>query len=328
MCQLNSDQTKQMNKTIVILILTLFLFSSSNAQQSGDLIYYLKNNGKLVSNKDSADYSMVVFPPDTSVDKNLYIVREYYKDGKLRLTTNSKTNDINLQYHGRYMAYFPNGRKMKAGEFEYGVPVGHQISYYPNGKFYNSLNYFPGGKILYNDLRDSTGKVLAENGTGSWVDYGASFKDTVASGKIDSGYRVGTWVIKTNNNEHTHEEYEKGILKSSRYFYKSNDSVFLKVDVVPQFPGGMQGFFAYLGKNLRYPVYARTHGIQGKVIISFVVEVNGKLSDMKVVRGVDGGISEEAMRVMLLSPPWSPGMAGGKPVRVKYSVPISFALSE
>ena len=316
-----------MIKPLLTAILILLLNTASYAQQGG-LIYYLKNNGKLVSIKDSADYSMVVLPPDTSVDKNLYIVHEYYKNGKLKFTTNSKTNDLNLQYHGRYMAYFSNGRKMKTGEFEYGVPVGHQISYYPNGKFYNSLNYFPGGKILYNDLRDSTGKVLAENGTGSWIDYDAAFKDTVASGKIDSGYRVGTWVIKTNDNESTHEEYDKGILKSSRYFYKSNDSAFVKVDVVPQFPGGMEGFGAYLSKNLRYPVYARTHGIQGKVIISFIVEANGKLSDLKVVRGVVGGISEEAMRVMLLSPSWSPGMAGGKPVRVKYSVPISFALSE
>ena len=101
-----------MPKFLLALIFGLFLYTTANAQKGG-LMYYLKNSGKVVSVKDSADYSMVVLPPENSIDKNLYVVYEYYKNGKVRLITNSKTNDINLKYEGRYMAYFPNGKKKR-----------------------------------------------------------------------------------------------------------------------------------------------------------------------------------------------------------------------
>jgi len=245
----------------------------------------------------------------------------------LKLIANSKTNDINLQYHGRYIAYFPTGKKMKSGEFEYGVPVGHQVSYYPGGKFYNSLNYFPDGKVLYNELRDSTGKVLAENGTGDWIEFDTAFKDNLASGKVDSGYRVGIWNIKLNDSVSKHEEYVKGELKSTQYFYKSRDTAFTKADVVPEFPGGMEAFLKFLVKVMRYPAAARERGVQGRVLVSFVVERDGSLTDIKVARGIGSGCDEEAVRVMKLSPKWIPGSQNGNPVRVAYTMPLSYALS-
>ncbi|MEO6632074.1 MAG: energy transducer TonB [Mucilaginibacter sp.] len=85
--------------------------------------------------------------------------------------------------------------------------------------------------------------------------------------------------------------------------------------------------YKFLGRTVRYPATARENNTQGSVRVSFVVEKDGALTDIKVTRGIGDGCDEEAVRVMKLSPKWIPGSQGGKAVRVVYSIPISFALS-
>ena len=106
-----------------------------------------------------------------------------------------------------------------------------------------------------------------------------------------------------------------------------NEPVFTSVERVPTFPGGLEAFGHYLASNIRYPARSREKGIQGRVIISFIVEKDGSLSGVKVARGVATDIDQEALRVIRTSPDWKPGTQNGKPVRVAYSVPISFTLS-
>jgi TonB family protein len=316
-----------MPKRILALVFCLFLFTEAFAQKGG-LIYYLKNSGKLVSTKDSADYSMVVLPPDTSVDKKLYVVYEYYPNGKVKLVTNSKTNDINLQYEGRYIGYFPNGRKKSTGRFENGNPIGHEVEYYPNGKIYIIKNYLPDGKAFFGDCRDSLGNVLTENGNGKWVQYNSDFTKITAEGNVENGKEEGEWHGSVNANVNFKSLYHQGDVVSSDAFDRPGaDSAFTKVDVVPGFPGGLEEFAKFLGHNTRYPVDARQQGIQGKVTISFIVETDGTLTNLKISKGVDKIIDDEALIVMKLSPPWNPGLVNGKPVRVSFSVPITFALS-
>lgn len=100
------------------------------------------------------------------------------------------------------------------------------------------------------------------------------------------------------------------------------------LEVQPSFPGGMDKFYNYLSKSIRYPVMAAEANIQGKVFVSFVVELNGELTDIHVLRKLGGGTDEEAIRVLKASPPWIPGIQNGRKVRVKYNIPISFALSQ
>ncbi|SHN34345.1 M56 family metallopeptidase [Mucilaginibacter sp. OK098] len=102
--------------------------------------------------------------------------------------------------------------------------------------------------------------------------------------------------------------------------------VFTSVEQVPQFPGGIDGFVSYISRNIKYPANSRDKGIQGKVIISFIVEQDGALSGVHVTRGVADDIDKEALRVITASPKWEPGIQNGRTVRVAYSVPISFAL--
>jgi len=106
------------------------------------------------------------------------------------------------------------------------------------------------------------------------------------------------------------------------------NKLFTSVENPPEFPGGIEKFYAYLGKSIRYPAIARENGTQGKVILQFVCERDGSLTDIKVVRGIGDGCDEEAMRVLRASPKWKPGIQNGRPVRVQYNVPVSFTLAE
>jgi protein TonB len=105
------------------------------------------------------------------------------------------------------------------------------------------------------------------------------------------------------------------------------NQIFTAVEQVPTFQGGEAGFNKYLQKSIRYPAIARENNVQGRVIVQFVVERDGSLTDIKVVRGIGSGCDEEAVRALKASPKWKPGIQNGRPVRVQYSVPVSFALA-
>ena len=104
---------------------------------------------------------------------------------------------------------------------------------------------------------------------------------------------------------------------------------FVSIETPPSFPGGINKFYAYVAKNVKYPPMAAENNIQGKVFLSFVVEKNGELTDIQLAgKKLGGGTDEEAIRVLKSSPKWTPGIQNGKPVRVKYNIPISFTLSQ
>lgn len=105
------------------------------------------------------------------------------------------------------------------------------------------------------------------------------------------------------------------------------NKIFTAVEKEPAFPGGEDAFIRYLSKNIHYPAVAKENNVQGKVFLSFVVEKNGALTDVKVVRGIGSGCDDEAMRVLKNSPKWTPGIQNGRPVRVAYTIPVSFTLS-
>ncbi|MBR5747839.1 MAG: energy transducer TonB [Prevotella sp.] len=98
------------------------------------------------------------------------------------------------------------------------------------------------------------------------------------------------------------------------------------VDEMPQFPGGSQSMLEYLSKNIKYPVVAEENGVQGRVIVTFVVERDGSITNEKIVKSVDPSLSKEAIRVVKSMPHWIPGRQKGSAVRVKYTVPVTFKL--
>lgn len=107
---------------------------------------------------------------------------------------------------------------------------------------------------------------------------------------------------------------------------ESAQQIFTVVEEMPEFPGGMNELLKYLAKSIKYPVIAQENGIQGRVICAFVVNRDGSIVDAEVLRGVDPSLDKEALRVINAMPKWKPGKQRGKPVRVKYTVPVTFRL--
>ncbi|MBQ8266214.1 MAG: TonB family protein [Bacteroides sp.] len=102
--------------------------------------------------------------------------------------------------------------------------------------------------------------------------------------------------------------------------------IFQVVEEMPEFPGGMGECMKFLGKNIKYPTISQENGVQGRVIVQFVVNRDGSIVDPVVVRGVDPYLDKEALRVIQMMPKWKPGKQRGKAVRVKYTVPVMFRL--
>ena len=102
--------------------------------------------------------------------------------------------------------------------------------------------------------------------------------------------------------------------------------IFTVVEEMPEFPGGMNELLKYLAKSIKYPVIAQENGISGRVVLSFVIEKDGTLTNIEVLQAPDRSLSEEAVRVLETSPKWEPGMQSNKAVRVKYTLPVDFQI--
>jgi len=108
----------------------------------------------------------------------------------------------------------------------------------------------------------------------------------------------------------------------------TGNQVFTAVEVEPVPKGGLEAFYKFLGDKIKYPNAAKEAGTQGRVILQFVVEKDGSLTDIKVMREPGNGLGDEATRVLKLAPKWQPGIQNGKPVRVQYTIPVNFSLGE
>jgi protein TonB len=108
--------------------------------------------------------------------------------------------------------------------------------------------------------------------------------------------------------------------------HEEESKVFDVVEQMPSFPGGNGALLEYLATHVKYPVVAQENGVQGRVIVSFVVERDGSITDVRVVRSVDPSLDREAARVVSSMPRWTPGKQNGSAVRVKYNVPVMFKL--
>ncbi len=106
----------------------------------------------------------------------------------------------------------------------------------------------------------------------------------------------------------------------------ANDKVLEKAEVMPEFPGGEQAMMKFVSENVQYPEKAKEKEISGRVLVGFIVEKDGSVNEVKIVRGIGGGCDEEAVRVVKAMPKWKPGKQDGKTVRVSYTMPFFFKM--
>ena len=129
--------------------------------------------------------------------------------------------------------------------------------------------------------------------------------------------------VKGNDEEHGKDIADlKQVVTQAEPELKGFDMV----EQMPQFPGGQAEMMQFISKNMKYPTIAQENGTQGRVTCQFVVGADGKVRDVKVLRGVDPYLDKEAVRVIMSMPKWIPGKQNGKAVSVKYTIPVMFRL--
>lgn len=314
-----------MTKNLTLLILSLLCFKVAEAQKTTDTVLcYMKNSGKLTANKDSADYFMFIMPMDSTT--KLSAVNEYYPNGKPKLFGNSINRKYNqLSFDGSCITYYANGHKKSIMNYNKGYIWGEIILYYPNGNLYTITKFNGKGQDSLVECRDSSGRVLAENGNGKWLKFYSDFSSEFEEGPIKDSLKEGEWHEMTSGHENYVVIYHKGIVVSTTDPNRIiGEPVFAAVEHEPEYPdGGAAGFNMFLAHSIKIPGNLMGNA-SGKVVVTFVVEKDGTLTNLRTIRSPNVEMSKAMEQAILMSPPWTPGMQNGEPVRVQFTVSFNF----
>lgn len=321
-------------KKLTFLFLLVFSLTAVNAQKKQNT-YLLKNNNKEVFNRDSADFIRIIEEPDPG--ETNYILKEFYKDGVDRTLGKVSAFKPTLVYEDTLISFYANGKKRSAVNYKNGKRLGMAFDFFKNGNVKKQKEYPPRNtgdktqtyineepKVIYQ--ADSLGKVLVKDGNGHGVDYDVEKDDVfVEEGDYKDGFKQGTWTGKYQSGKSNYNEtYNLGKLVSGIKTIGDKKYEYTDLGSPPSFKGGISQFYKYLSNSIKFPKDAMERGIKGRVLVSFTIEKDGKITEAKIEKGVSPSIDQEALRVIRASPDWIPGIQRGVYVRVKYNIPISF----
>lgn len=306
-----------------LLTLTFLLISAACLAQT-ETVFLLKNSGRQVDVKDSADFIRMVSALDSG--QIYFNVKDYYKSGKLMLVGQS-SRIYPANFEGQQIAYYENGRKKSISTYKGGKLNGVVQTYFPNGKLY--LVSEPSDDIFFNNIianYDSLGKQLVTDRNGYYKAYDDDFKFIAAEGAVKDGKRDGIWLFNDKTYRRKETYIDNKFIEGLTITPQGDSIKYTQQDIMPEFKGGVRAFTRFLETNIDYPALDRRNNIQGKVFVSFIVEKDGSLAEIFVLRSPSETLGIEAMRVIKRSPHWSPGIQYGRPVRVQFTVPINFSL--
>ncbi len=319
----------------LLLILIISIISTTLFAQKRQNTYFLKNDGRQVKIRDSADFIRIIREPDSGM-VNYELVEFYLNGNKKTLGYVSKFDP--LVKEGTELVFYQNGKRKTVQNYVENYLDGTAMSYYENGNLKESRMYalekndlgkpMPSSyKVL--QVADSLGKTFLDStGTGlvdlTWPS-GDKEYGFYLNGEKDKTWKEYSYKLKT--------EYEE-IFENGKFISGTSKSETGKIvnyterEKLPQFPTGLVGFGKFLSTTIRYPVNARTMGIQGRVLIGFNIETDGSLSGIKILQSPHIDLAEESLRVIKKSPKWIPGTLKGEPVKVSYIVPVNFTLQQ
>ncbi len=269
---------------------------------------------------------------------SLYKIEDHYAEGPLYMTGYRSSIATNsCQYReGPIVFYDRQGHKTREGHYKAGIRVGLWKYYFENSDALNSeFQYRDGDTYTISAFDSATGRLLSRNiYTEKYKHIHWDYKDNDSSfyeySYIDTGdlsiettrYADHTIIEKTNKKDSVTQCFnEKNELIPCPVADTGN--TFVYSEKMPKCPFDIN---RYLAKNIRYPKFARTAEIEGRVILKFTVDEDGAIAEVKVMKGIGGGCDEEAVRVVSEMPYWEPGIQNGKTVRVYFTLPISFKL--
>ena len=326
-----------MLKRLSIIICALTIFSLAARAKTDTLFYYMKTVGYTevpTMVKDSAEFYRMILPPDNDNAmedgiSELFVVKDYYMNKKPRMIGQTIKKSPYLELEGPNIEFFPNGKRKAIRNFDKNKPVGEITEYFPSGEIYLIGRYDHYGNLMINECRDSTGNVTVTNGNGHYIIYSENFKSIAGEGLLSNDVREGEWHGQLNDSISYICNYKNGVGQNGiSYDKKGRKYPFTSAEIEPKYKGGIENFYKFLMQNVHYPKVAKENYVQGKVFITFVVDRDGSLINISLVRGIGSGCDEEALRVIRSSPKWIPGYLYGLPVRVQYTVPISFSLTK
>lgn len=313
----------------LLLLLVFFLSSSAIfAQQKMDTIGFYMGKSGVVAKKDSAQFIRFLIYPDGSGAGEKAIFADLYMSGKPKMAgwTTARNAYVELALQDTCTEFYENGNMKSQKLYDRSNIIGDEYNYFPNGRLYTVITHSKNG-TLYNICHDTSGSYTANNGNGKWITYDKDFKTVLEEGEISAGDKNGEWKFNDKGQIKT-AVFSNGKFVSGDPGFSDANRVYSAADEAAQFNGGTIGFYNFIARNLRYPGKARERDIQGKVILQFIVEKDGSLTNFKTLSSPDESLTIEALRVMKACPNFLPAKVRGVPVRSLYTIPLSFSMHE
>ncbi|WP_186461746.1 energy transducer TonB [Mucilaginibacter pallidiroseus] len=230
-------------------------------------------------------------------------------DSQPRLITKSLNTDGLLQTGatGPCMEYYHNGKRKSIRNYNRGIQIEDELTYYPNGKLYTIKTYL-NNAVSLNTCYDSLGVLMAENGNGNWVDFDDEFL-VKEEGIVINGKKDGVW-------RHTHNV-------SGNIYY--DNGVESHPDIEANFVGGHNKLDAYLNRAIKFRYQGSYNNKHGRLMMTFRVEKDGAITNAKIIRNVDLEFDKIALESLQRMPKWSPTKFRGQPV--SSIVPLTIMVS-
>ncbi len=295
---------------------------------------YLDKDGGQVHTKEDAAYVRVFMGIDSV--KTIYEVRDYTLSGTLLSVAGSSSKEYLIQ-EGPAAWYNSQRKVIKKGCYTKGYPSGEWMEYYDNGKQKAIFSMLPydemmkkGSKVPYKVVNswDSLGKAEVVNGNGEYSIRNDTTYVIMEKGAVEEGLREGNWETFDRWGETDYiDTYRNGqFIKGTRYQDKKAGSEYTALSVPPTFNGGEHALMKFLQKNVSYPPEAMYRKDSGTVLLRFVVDTAGSITQVTISSGVSKPLNEEAIRVAKLMPLWKPGMIRGRKEPIPFFLPIHFIL--
>lgn len=292
------------------------------AQTAAERIIYL-DSAFHETNQINHRYYRII--SDFYKNQMTYKMIDHYKSGGI-LSEYYSTDKKFKSPIGLYKEYFENGNLKKSLYYEESQPIGVYTTWYENGSKQTDGEYI---KAKNGDDKKSILKIDAywdseknQTVTSGYGYYSYTDENGCEEGKITNGLRDSIWAGFDRKIDYTYvEKYRDGNLIAGI----STDNIGVRriyhhEEIKPEFSGGINEFYRYVGKTFRVP---QIEGLQGKLFVSFVIQKDGEIDDIQIIRSLGEAVDQEAYRVLSESPAWKPGKIRGIPIKLIYSLPIN-----
>ncbi len=320
---------RRISMALVSLLLTLV--GAVSAQEK----VYLDQE-RQTTEKENALYYRITnqykVKEDTVKGNKHFMIMDYYLSGRMEMI-GSFLSEKALVKDGPFVFYHPNGREKKRGIFRNDRHYGIWKFWDDKGKLQEERKYVSdeehGVYQEYHVLKafDKEGAVLVEDGEGNYEQYHPNGQIAV-KGKVRKGTKIGIWRgFYPDGKPYYVENFQGGkLIKGISYDTKGKRFDYDRYYVGPQAKKGMDAFYAYVKRKMKYPTEAKNKGVHGEVLVQFTVDEKGEVKSTKVIKGIGNGCDEEAMALVANGPNWKAGMERGQQKTEKILVPIPFDL--